>query len=218
MTETLQNIALILASVSVIYGVFKWRIEFVGQRRVELAENILALFYEAENALWVVRNKLGYPGEVESREATENESPNEKSIRDGAHVYIERLRKNNELFGNIHALRYRYMALFGKENGKPFDDLDQIINDLVFSAQGWAHYMIELKAMSAGDERFDETQENYKEAERVMRAMAKDDPIAIKIDAVIKEIESKCQPMIQFYNQPTAIPGLSWVRNFWPKK
>jgi hypothetical protein len=45
--EIAQSTSVILASLFAIYGIDAWRREYVGKRRIELAEEVLALFYQA---------------------------------------------------------------------------------------------------------------------------------------------------------------------------
>jgi hypothetical protein len=119
----LQDIAVIIASCTAIYGISSWRREFVGRRRIELSEEILVLFYEARDAIRFMRSPLGYVGEGGSRPFKEGELADEKEIRDQAYVLVERFNKREEIFSKIQASRYRFMAQFGNEAAQPFDDL-----------------------------------------------------------------------------------------------
>ena len=114
-SELFKNISLIIASGAVIYGVNAWRREFIGRRRIELAEEALVLFYEAKDALRWIRSPGGFVGEGQTRKPRENETPEEKEIFDHAYIVIERYNKQQELFNKIHAMRYRYMAKFGTQ-------------------------------------------------------------------------------------------------------
>ena len=49
--EIVNTIAIIAASVVAIYGINAWRKEFQGKRNIELAEEVLCLFYRAERAI-----------------------------------------------------------------------------------------------------------------------------------------------------------------------
>jgi hypothetical protein len=49
-----------IAALSFLYGVFAWKREFVGKRRIELAEDVLAKFYEAAEAIRAIRSPFGW--------------------------------------------------------------------------------------------------------------------------------------------------------------
>ena len=77
-----EIIAASVASFAVIYGVNAWRREYVGKRKIELAEEVLALFYEARDVISYIRNPFSVAGEGSTRNAAPNESPEEKQIND----------------------------------------------------------------------------------------------------------------------------------------
>lgn len=54
--DILQSISMILACWAVIAGIDAWRREFVGKRRIELAEETLEAFYALRDAIAFIRN------------------------------------------------------------------------------------------------------------------------------------------------------------------
>ena len=62
-SETLKNISLIIASGTVIFGINAWRREFIGRRKIELAEETLVLFFEARDVVSWIRSPMGFAGE-----------------------------------------------------------------------------------------------------------------------------------------------------------
>ena len=55
-SEALKDISILLAAWSVIYGIGAWRREFIGKRKIQLAEDVLALFYEAKDVIFWIRS------------------------------------------------------------------------------------------------------------------------------------------------------------------
>ena len=106
----LESISIILAAWAVIIGISAWRREFIGKRRIELAEDTLTLFYQTIDVIDAIRNPFAYADEGTTRKQSEKETPEEKEIYDKAFVVIERFNKNIELFNKLHALRYRFMV------------------------------------------------------------------------------------------------------------
>ncbi len=49
--DVITAVSVAIAALAFVVGVNAWRREFVGKRRIELAENVLALFYEAQDAI-----------------------------------------------------------------------------------------------------------------------------------------------------------------------
>src|SRR5215208_1238747 len=113
--ELIQYLSVIAASIVAILGVRSWYSEFIGKRRVELAEEVLALFYQARDIVAEMRAPFSSGGEGQTRKPGPNESSRDKEALDSAFVLIERYVRHSEQFSRIQALRYRFMATFGKE-------------------------------------------------------------------------------------------------------
>jgi len=133
--EIIKAISIISASLVAIYGLNSWRRELRGKKRIELAEETLALFYQAFDAINYMRfpGSFGYEGK--SREKEEGESDDVKKARDNAYVLIERYKPYVEIFSRIQSLRYRFMAIFGKDCGEPFERIRKLVNRLFLSAR-----------------------------------------------------------------------------------
>jgi len=86
MADILQTISIVLAAWAVVSGVNAWKREFIGKRRIELVQDVLALFYEAQDAISAIRSPFGFEGEGESREKKEMESPEETKARNRAYA------------------------------------------------------------------------------------------------------------------------------------
>jgi len=195
----LESISLIIAAGAVIIGVNAWRREYVGKRRLELAEEVLALFYEARDAIRFMRNPFGYGGEGSTRTAAPTESPEEKQINDKAYVVFERYNKRQDLFNKLHSMRYQYMARFGKDAAKPFEDLNKIVNEIFISAQMLTHYWMEQgRRQWNSKSEFQKHLDEMHKHEAVFWEMAPDkDQITPRVDAVISDIEAQSLKVIE---------------------
>src|SRR5689334_4912630 len=96
--EIAKNASLILAVFFAIYGIDAWRREFIGKRRMELAEEVLALFYQARDIIEEIRSPFGYGGEGSTRKPSPNERPEDKDALDHAYSLVERYNKHIETF------------------------------------------------------------------------------------------------------------------------
>ncbi|HEY8766908.1 MAG TPA: hypothetical protein VIP09_06560 [Dehalococcoidia bacterium] len=138
--DTIQALSLVIAAWAAIYGINAWRSEFVGKKRIDLAEDVLVRFYEARDAIRMIRNPFGFVGEGSSRQSGENESSDEKAILDRAFVVFERYEKHREVFSQLQSLKYRFTAQFGVPAASPFDELSGIVNKVFISAQMLTYY------------------------------------------------------------------------------
>jgi hypothetical protein len=194
----LQSISVICASISVILGINAWRREYVGKRRIELAEDVLTNFYEARDAIRRIRSPFGFLGEGKSRQPQDGETENEKRILDKAYVVIERREKENETFNKLQASRYRFMARFGPSVGRPFDDLSEVVSRIVLSAHtlGTHYWREEVRQSLQGENRKKFMEEAHQLEAVLMQGLVKPDPIDPEIERIIQTVEEICRPII----------------------
>lgn len=195
--EIAQSASVILASLFAIYGIDAWRREFVGKRRIELAEEVLALFYQARDIIGSIRSSFGYVGEGETRKPGPNEKPEHKEALDSAYVLIERYNRHTEVFSRIHALRYRFMAQFGTDASTPFDDLNRVINELILSAQRKARLSTVPEWSLQSEAAMEKHHQEFLEIDRVYYDGSKDDPIAPRVKKIVDDIERTCRSIIE---------------------
>jgi hypothetical protein len=195
--ELIKNISIIIASWTAVYGIDQWRREYRGKRQAELAEEVLSLFYEAQDAIGHIRNPFAFGGEGASRKAGENETPEEKDAFDKAFVIFERFKSHQGLFNKIHAIRYRFMAQFGVDSAKPFDNLRNITNEIQVSAQAlaqlWARQNRYFRTGQQEQHHFDQIQKH----EAVFwEGLEDSDPISPKLKQCVAEIETTCRGIL----------------------
>ncbi len=133
-SSVVQIATVSIAAGTVLVGLNAWRREYVGRRRIELAEEVLAMFYEARDAIAEIRHPFSHAGEGTTRAASPEESPEEKSINDNAYVVWERYLKRQDLFNRLYSVRYRYGARFGEDKAKPFTEMRRVVNEILVAA------------------------------------------------------------------------------------
>jgi hypothetical protein len=90
------------------------------------AEDSLAGFYEAEKLFHFFRSAMSFRSEAESRQGREDEPEALRNSRDTYWPVLKRMDDNIELFNNLHARRFRAMALFGPEADEPFVEIRRL--------------------------------------------------------------------------------------------
>jgi hypothetical protein len=197
--EIAQNISVIIACLAIILGVDAWKREYVGKRKIELAEDVLTLFYQARDAVGRIRSPFRRHGEGETRKTGEYENPNEKELLDRAYVVVERFEKEREIFNKLDVLRYRFMARFGVNAKKPFDDLRSIITDIFLSANMLGtHYWQRQGRAQMSEAEFQKHLKELNEHEAIFwEGRLESDPIKKRLDGTIEGIEKICRPIIQ---------------------
>lgn len=159
------------------------------KRRTELAEQVLTDFYRARDLFATARTPISSEHEGASRQREEDESESDTSYRNSIYTAYERLSKHTQLFSDLHARRYRFMALFGAEAALPFDLLAKAINQVAVATRAL------LRDHADGQSLSDKRREKY---ETIIGWTTDDeDPIPPMLNEAVAQIESFCQPVLQ---------------------
>jgi hypothetical protein len=136
-----QTVAIISACWAIVSGIGAWKREFIGKRQIELAEQILAKFFEVKDAIAFIRNPFSNSDEGKTRKKSEKEQPDESTLLDRGYIVVERYLKKESVFSDFAVLKYRCMASFGANTEEIFDETNKLLNSIVVSAQMLAtHY------------------------------------------------------------------------------
>ncbi|OAI02256.1 hypothetical protein [Methylomonas methanica] len=194
-TEGLKQISILIAAWVAIYGIDSWRREHAGKRRIELAEDALTLFYEAVDAIKWIRHPVSFTNETENIEQEKGETDANFRARKSASVVFIRYNQRLELFNKLHSMRYRFMAQIGKDKATPFDDLNNIVNEIT----GAARVLTRLWPLEnvVTTEQWEQHRKQIQKYEAVFwGGYEEEDPITPKLNKVITEIEATCKAVI----------------------
>jgi len=178
-----------------IYGITAWRREFRGKRQMELAEEVLALFYEAKDAILAIRSPWGFAGEGSTRKPTEGETEQEKKFKDRAYSVWERYEKHQAVFNKLHSMRYRFMAQIGKKAAEPFEHVRKIVNEILSTA-GMVDELWVERASYCNPEEKKELSKEIKRYEAIIWWSGSKDDIDKQVEEIISQIEETCRPII----------------------
>ena len=92
-------------------GLNRWRLEAIGKRRAELAEDVLADFYEARDAIQAARSPLSSGDEGDTRIKAPDEFEADTRTLNAYYAVAERLAKKAEFFAKLNAKRYRFVYI-----------------------------------------------------------------------------------------------------------
>jgi hypothetical protein len=194
--QTLRDLSILLAALIGAYGFDSWRREHTGKRRIELAEDALANFYEARDAIAQIRNPGSFSDETKDVVRGESESEEQFRARKNASIVFVRYNAQRELFSKIHALRYRFMAQIGPESAKPFDDLHKVVNEIFLAARMLSRLWPKEYHLDA--EAFAKHSASIEKYEAVFwSGMTDDDRITNAVNAAVSELEMTCRGVIE---------------------
>jgi len=135
-----QAIAVVSACWAIISGVGAWKREFIGKRKIELAEETLASFFEIKDAISFIRNPWSSGNEGNTRKRADYETEAESQLLDRGYIVFERYESKKEIFVRFNTLKYKFMAVFGTETESIFKDTNTILNSIFSSANMLSTY------------------------------------------------------------------------------
>ena len=115
--------SVVLLVVGAVVGLVIWRIQLIGKRRFEFAEEALIAFCMAKGAVNHVRSMGGYSGEGQTREGTENETEEQRRYRDQWSVPIERFESHSKLFSTLRKIQLLSRYHLGQDAYDAFEAL-----------------------------------------------------------------------------------------------
>jgi len=191
-TDAITAISALAAASTFLWGVNAWRREFIGRRRIELVENVLASFYEVEDAIREIRNPFSFIGEGKSRKRSEQERSELSELFDRAYIVFERYEKRKRLFAELRSMKYRVMVAFGHDEGKPFEELAGVLNDIFRSAQMLGReYWPKQGKTAMNDEQLKKYIDEMEKHEAVFWYFGEDqDTIGPRVRAIVNKVES----------------------------
>ena len=191
----LQSLSIIIVAFVAVYSINAWRRELKGQRELDVSEQALALIYECKDNLQFIRSPFGFSGEGQTRKRRPDETEDESKAFDQAYVLIERYEKVKDSFIKLQSIKYKFMAIFGRETEEPFNEVNRIMNELFLAAKrlGSRYWNPKYQGKSERDPNWEK---RLSECEAKFYSGEEPDIIAKRMDNVVGRIESICSKII----------------------
>jgi hypothetical protein len=160
------------------------------KRRTELAEEVLADFYQARDIIMAARSPGGFGDEGSTRQKEPWETEDDTRLLNSYFRTAERLLNKSEFFAQLAARRKRFLALFGQEAANPYDEIFRIRGEILIAVRMLitTHQQRELGSRPQNRETWETTMGWVHTAH---------DPIEVRLNQLIVGIEEICRPVIQ---------------------
>ena len=200
--ESIATIAKLVAIISacwaIVSGVGAWKREFIGKRKIELAEQVLAKFFEVRDAVSFIRSPFSNTLEGNTRERREGETKAESELLDPGYVVFERFHKREQCFVEFSTLKYRFMASFGHDAGGAFNEVTKIVNSIFVSARMLStHYWQRQGRVAMTEDEFKKHLDEMHRHEARYWEISPDDEINKQLSEVQSFLEQVTAPCFQ---------------------
>ena len=194
-----QAVAIISACWAVISGVGAWKREFIGKRRIELAEEVLATFFEIKDAIASIRHAFSSTDEGKTRQRGEHETKEESNLLDRGYIVFERYEAQKEIFQKFNTLKYRFMAAFGEDTEEIFTEINRTLNKIFISSRMLVeHYWQRQGRVEMSKEEFAKHLEEMHKHEGIFwDTMSEEDEVRKKLQKIQTKLEATTKPVFE---------------------
>ena len=199
MIQEFQNLFTLIATATGVYvavgGLHAWRRETIGKRDLELCQNVIERFYEAEHKMALLRSPASYSWESEKRPKDGLETLEESNRRDTLYVPLARINTQSQFWSELFSYRFRMRALFGESAHDAFNPIDEAYRS--FNAAASVRYQalyINPRGMGVPEQaRFEQI---------IWAGTVDPDPIAEKMLSAVSAMEAICVPIVRSRYRP----------------
>lgn len=194
-----QAFSVFAACWAIISGIGAWKREFIGKRQIELAEQVLAKFFEIRDAVSFIRNPFSHNDEGSTRQRGDHETPEQTQLLNRGYIVVERYAKKESAFAEFNTLKYRFMASFGTETEEIFVETNRVLNSIFVSAQMLAtHYWQRQGRVQMEADEFQRHLDEMHRHEGIFWDIGTDtDGIRIKLKEIQDKLEAAVKPCFQ---------------------
>jgi len=188
-----------MACWAIISGIGAWKREFIGKRQIELAEQVLAKFFEIKDAIAMIRSPFSNLDEGKTRKRGDYELPEVSQLLDRGYIVFERYSKKETVFADFMMLKYRFMASFGAEAEQVFVDTSAVLNSIFVSAQMLGtHYWQRQGRVSMEPDEFAQHLAEMRQHERIYWDHgSEDDEVRMKLTSIQERLDALVKPCFQ---------------------
>lgn len=194
-----EAVSIIAACWAIISGIGAWKREFIGKRQIELAEQVLAKFFEIQDAISFIRSPFSHSDEGSTRTRGDHETPEQTRLLDRGYIVVERYAKKEATFAEFNTLKYRFMASFGAETEEIFTETNRVLNSIFASARILATHYWQRQGRVAmeGDEFKRHLDEMHRHEGVFWDAGTATDEIRLELNGIKEKLEAAVRPCFQ---------------------
>ena len=194
-----QAVSVFAACWAIISGIGAWKREFIGKRQIELAEQVLAKFFEIRDAVSFIRNPFSHNDEGSTRQRGDHETPEQTKLLNRGYIVVERYAKKEAAFAEFNTLKYRFMASFGAPTEEIFTETNRVLNSIFVSAQMLAtHYWQRQGRVPMEADEFQKHLDEMHRHEGIFWDIGTEtDEIRIKLNAIQAKLDDAVKPCFQ---------------------
>ena len=214
--DIISTISVLIAVGSFIWGVRAWRSAFLGQKRIELAEEVHELFLTCVDHIAAIRSPISHGEEGKTRWKNGTETPAQEELLNRSFIPMERIEARAADFSKLSSRANRFDLYFGAGASKPIWTLHSVIRTIQGASIDLSYiWPRQGQPFQSEDDRRSHLRDMHA-AQNIVWTGHRDDALAPTIKAAVEEMTITCRqainPQANFWTSGRAV--LLYVDNF----
>jgi len=156
--------------------------ESAAKQQMELAEDVLGLFYDVRDAIAAIRGGL--------------DSDAKQSLVGLVDTVEQRLKQRTETFNRLKSMRTRFVVQFGPDEVEPFEEIRQVLIDIQDAVARLKEFEV-AHGRAYDDETSERLIETMKEYEAILACSYDgEDEIDEQVERAVSQMEKTCNRII----------------------
>jgi hypothetical protein len=164
----------------------------IARRRAELAEKVLADFYQARRTIDIVRSPMIWAGEMVAEDGVA-----EDVVKNDGYGVMRRLREYQAFFAEMDAKRFMFGALFGTEATVPYDQFIKVYNRVFHAAESLLRYRHDLDNPDLQQHIKNMRREAFSNVQLDDYGKETADRVSQAVEEAVATIEAICRPAVE---------------------
>ncbi|MGA2490538.1 MAG: hypothetical protein ABSF99_10220 [Anaerolineales bacterium] len=139
----ISNLAIAVAAVFGIVGLWQWRAELVGKTKFEAARKMILLALQFRDEYDRARNAWTYLAESASRKKSDNEHPGESFVLNEHYARWQRLQPLQETLRKLHEVSWEAEVLLSEDDARLIQPFETMYQDLFLAIDSYFEYLLE---------------------------------------------------------------------------
>ena len=130
LTDIINKIAVAVAAVLGIIGLWKWRAELIGKTKFEVARKMILLALQFRDEYGRTRNAWTYPGEWSDRKTSDDETRNESQVLNEYYARSRRLIPLQETLRKFYEVSWEAEVILSDKDAELVQLFEKLFKDL----------------------------------------------------------------------------------------
>ena len=151
LTDIISNLAVAIAAIFGIVGLWQWRNELIGKIKFEVARKMMLLALQFRDEYGLARSPITYVGELAERKKDDSETQNVSRILDEYYAHSRRLIPLQDTLRKFYEVSWEAEVILSEKDAKLVQLFEKLFKDLYITIEMFFEMQLDQAKNSAFD-------------------------------------------------------------------